>query len=374
MAGREVFGAEEKEAVLEVLSRGVLFRYGFPEERGGVFKVRQFEEAFSSYAGSKYSLGVSSGSSALKVALEALDLPRGKEVITPCFTFVATIEAIEEAGFKPVLCEIDETFNLSPEDVKQKITKDTAALVPVHMMGASARINEIMEIAQERKLRVVEDACQSTGASFKGRKLGTFGDMGCFSFDYVKVMTTGEGGMVTTNNEQLYKQADFYHDHGHPHLPDTGRGDEKRARKGFNYRMNEIQGALGIVQLKKLDYIVARQRENKKKIKAEIENAGGLKFRHILDEQGDISTFLTFLLPDKAKAERFRDKMKECGVAPATLNYWHFTANIEIAGGAFPKSEEILSRSISLEIKTNMEESLIDRITESVKSTAEKIL
>jgi len=374
MAGREVFGAEEREAVIDVLNRGVLFRYGFPKERGEVFKVREFEEAFSSYTGAGYSLGVSSGSSALKVALEALNLPPGKEVLTPCFTFVATIEAIEEAGFKPVLCDIDETFNISPEDIKRRITRDTVAIVPVHMMGACAAIDSIVEIAREKQLKVVEDTCQSTGASFTGKKLGTFGDMGCFSFDYVKVMTTGEGGMVVTDNRELYMQADAYHDHGHPHLPDTGRGDERRARKGFNYRMNEIQGAIGLVQLNKMDHIVGKQRENKKTIKTEIENTGGMDFRRLLDGEGEIATFLTFLLPDKDKAERFKEKLKDYGTVPATLNYWHFTANIEIAGGSFPVSEAILSRSVSLEIKTSMDESLLSKTVDSVKKSARDVL
>ncbi|HNS32189.1 MAG TPA: DegT/DnrJ/EryC1/StrS family aminotransferase, partial [bacterium] len=193
-------------------------------------------------------------------------------------------------------------------------------------------------------------------------------------FDYVKVMTTGEGGIVVTDNAELYRQADCYHDHGHPHLPDTGRGDERRARKGFNYRMNEIQGALGIIQLKKLDYIVSRQRENKKKIKSGIRDIGGLEFRHLLDEEGEISTFLTFLLPGREKAEQFKDRMKAHGTVPATLNYWHFTANIEIAGGTFPKSEAILSRSVSLEIKTNMENEVIEKTVDSIRKSAKEVL
>jgi 8-amino-3,8-dideoxy-alpha-D-manno-octulosonate transaminase len=287
---------------------------------------------------------------------------------------VATIEAIEEAGFKPVLCEIDETFNISPEDIRRKTNSKTVAIMPVHMMGAAASIEEIMDFAREKKLRVVEDTCQSTGASLKGKKLGTFGDMGCYSFDYVKVMTTGEGGIVVTDCPELFRQADCYHDHGHPHLPATGRGDEKRARKGFNFRMNEIQGALGIVQLKKLDYIVSRQRENKKAIKDMISKTGGIEFRRLLDSEGDISTFLTLLLPDSERAAKFRDRMKHYGTVPATLNYWHFIANIEIAGGAFPKSEEILSRSVSLEIRTNMGEPEISRIADSIQKSSKDVL
>lgn len=374
MAGREVFGREEMEEVLDVLKRGVLFRYGFDKEREGVFKVRQFEEAFAGYVGSRYALGVSSGSAALKVALEALNISEGKEVLTPCFTFVATIEAIEEAGLKPVLCEIDHSLNISPSDIKKKITEDTVAIMPVHMMGVSAKMDKIMEIARENNLYVIEDACQSTGASFRGKKVGTFGDAGCFSFDYVKVMTTGEGGMVVTDKEEIYKQAEFYHDHGHPHLTGVGRGEEKRMRKGFNYRMNEIQGALGLAQLKKLDSVIERQRKNKKKIKEEIQKIGGIEFRELPDEEGEIATFLTIFLKDKNQAERFKDVMKENGIAPAILNYWHFIANIEIAGGSFPESQSILEKSVSIEIKTLMDDSTIDRIIETFKKAARTLL
>lgn len=370
MAGREVFGKEELEEVIDVLKRGVLFRYGFDKEREGIFKVKEFEEEFAKYVGSKYALGVSSGSAALKVALEALNLPEGKEVLVPSFTFVATIEAIEEAGLKPVLCEIDHSLNISPEDIKKKITKDTVAIMPVHMMGSSAKMDKILQIARENNLFIIEDACQATGASFKGKKVGTFGELGAFSFDYVKVMTTGEGGMVVTDNEELYKQAEFYHDHGHPHLTGVGRGEERRERKGFNYRMNEIQGALGLAQLKKLDGVIARQKENKKAIKEEIKNIGGIEFRELPDENGEIATFLTIFLKNNEQAEKFKGVMKENGVAPAILNYWHFIANIEIAGGSFPSSQSILERSVSIEIKTVMDNSLIDRIIEVFKKAA----
>ncbi|MCK9265857.1 DegT/DnrJ/EryC1/StrS family aminotransferase [bacterium] len=368
MAGREVFDKEEMEAIVGVVKRGVFFRYGYPQEREGIYCVDDFEKSFASYAGARHALGVNSGSSSLKVALEALNLPKGKEVLTPCFTFVATIESIEEAGLKPVLCDIDKTFNISPQDIKRRITKDTVAIMPVHMMGAAADIKEIIDIAKENNLKVVEDTCQSTGASLEGKKLGTFGDFGCFSFDYAKVMTTGEGGILVTNSEELYKQADWYHDHGHTHMSDVPRGVEPRARKGFNYRMNELQGALGVVQLKKLNYIISKQRDNKRRIKNELQNIDGLEFRQLLDKDGDIATFLTILLPDKEKAEELKSKMIESNVTPATLNYWHFTANIEIAGGgSFPESEALLSRSVSIEIKTIMTEEEISKVASSIK-------
>lgn len=374
MAGREVFGKEEIEEVMDVLKRGVFFRYGFDKERENVFKVKLFEEDFARYVGSGYALGVGSGSATLKVALEAFNIPKGKEVLAPSFTFVASIEAIEEAGLKPVLCDIDRSLNISPEDIKKKITKDTAAIMPVHMMGSIARMDEIMKIAKENRVFVVEDACQSTGASLNGKKAGTFGDFGCFSFDYVKVMTTGEGGMVITDNEEYFKQAEYYHDHGHPHLAGVGRGEEPRMRKGFNFRMNEIQGAIGLAQLKKIEDVISRQRANKRVIKTEIRNIGGIEFRELPDENGEIATFLAVFLEDKEKADKFKAVMKENDVAPAILNYWHFVANMEIAGGSFPVSQSILDKSVAIEIKTVMSESLLGKITDTFKKAAKAVL
>ncbi|MGC8977322.1 MAG: DegT/DnrJ/EryC1/StrS family aminotransferase [Candidatus Ratteibacteria bacterium] len=374
MAGRELFGEEEIKEVVDVLRRKVLFRYGFDKEREGIYKVKEFEDEFKKYIGSKYALGLSSGTAALKVAIESLNLPKGKEIITQCFTFVATVEAIEESGFKVVLCEIDKSLNIDIEDLERKITKDTCCIIPVNMMGCSGKIDQVIQLAKSKNLKVIEDNCQSTGASYFGKKLGTFGDIGCFSFDYVKVMTTGEGGMLVTDDEQIYKQAEYYHDHGHPHLPNIGRGEEKRMRKGFNFRMNEIQGALGLVQLKKLPEIIKRQRENKKKIKEGIKDINGIEFRYIPDIDGDIATFLTFYLPNRKKAEKFKEKMKENGVNPAILNYWHFIANIEIAGGKFPKSQDILERMISIEIKTIMSEDEISRIIDVIRKVAKNII
>ncbi|MCM8804207.1 MAG: DegT/DnrJ/EryC1/StrS family aminotransferase [Candidatus Omnitrophica bacterium] len=374
MAGREVFGDEEIKEVVDVLKRKVLFRYGFDKEREGIYKVKEFEDEFKKYIGSRYALGVSSGSSALKIAIESLNLPKGKEIITQSFTFVATVEAIKESGFKPVLCEIDKSLNIDIQDIERKITKNTVAIIPVNMMGCSGKIDEVIKLAKSRNLKVIEDNCQSTGASYKGKKLGTFGDIGCFSFDYVKVMTTGEGGMIVTDDEEIYKQAEYYHDHGHPHLPNLSRGEEKRMREGFNFRMNEIQGALGIVQLKKLPEIIKMQKENKKKIKEGIKDINGIEFREIPDPEGDIATFLTFYLQTKEKAEKFKEKMRENCVNPAILNYWHFIANIEIVGGDFPKSREILDKMVSIEIKTIMTDNEISKIIDVIRKVAKQII
>jgi len=196
MAGAELIGSEEMKEVMDVLETGVLMRYGFDRERKGVFKVREFEEEFARYCGARCALGVTSGSSALKVALTAMDICPGDEVIVPAFTFLATYEAVLEVGAIPVMADIDETLNLDPASVEKRITPYTKAIIPVHMCGSGAHIDKIVDIARVYQLLVLEDNAQACGGSFKGKKLGTFGDMGIFSFDYYKTLTTGEGGMV----------------------------------------------------------------------------------------------------------------------------------------------------------------------------------
>ncbi len=368
MPGREVFGEEEIQQVTEVLKRGVLFRYGFDAQRQGVFMVSQFEKKFAEYTGSRYALGVNSGTAALKTALEGLNLPKKTKVLTPCFTFVATIESIEEAGLKPVLCEIDESLNISMNDIENQIDRKTSAILPVHMMGSACDMSEIMGLSDQFNLSVVEDTCQATGATYKGRRLGTFGKYGCFSFDYVKVLTTGEGGMVVTDDEKLYRQADWYHDHGHPHRTDVGRGVEERMRKGTNFRMSEIQGAIGLAQLEKLPSIIERHKKNKAILKQVLSGYDFITFRKHHDENGEIATFLAFFLPDARRAERFKEKMKENGINPGILNYWHFFANIQSVRTRrkFEKSRKILERTVVIEILVKMD-------AEKIADTIDKI-
>lgn len=171
----------------------MLFRYEFADQRQGVYMVRRFEEEFAAYTGASHALAVTSGSAALKVALAAMGVGYGDEVITQGFTFVATWEAILDCGAKPVFCEVDESLCLDPEDLKKKITDKTRCIVPVHMMGAQARINEIMDIAKQAGIPVLEDTAQAAGCTLKGKHVGTFGAMGTFSFDSVKTLTCGEG-------------------------------------------------------------------------------------------------------------------------------------------------------------------------------------
>jgi 8-amino-3,8-dideoxy-alpha-D-manno-octulosonate transaminase len=330
--GFEIFGAEEKQQVLEVLDSGVLFRYEFAAQRKGVWKVLEFEKAFAAYTGATYAQAVTSGTAALKVALTALGVGAGDEVITQGFTFVATWEAILDCGAIPVFTEVDLTLNMDPSDLEKKITPRTKAIIPVHMMGAQARITEIKAIADRHNIPVIEDTAQAAGARLGGRHLGSFGAIGTFSFDAVKTMTTGEGGMCITSDQRLWQRMSEYQDHGHDHVPNPGgRGGEGRPFIGFNYRMMEIQGAIGLAQLAKLDGIVAAQQCNKQFYQEAVSTLPGVEFREILDNDGDSATFLTFFLPDKERTTAVNQVLRDHGVGAVrwSENGWHYYPNWE---------------------------------------------
>ncbi|NMD04232.1 MAG: DegT/DnrJ/EryC1/StrS family aminotransferase, partial [Deltaproteobacteria bacterium] len=393
MAGAELIGQEEIKEVVEILETGVLMRYGFDAQRKGMFKVREFEEAFAKYCGTNYALGVTSGSAALKVALTALDIGPGDDVLVPAFTFLATYEAVMEVGAIPIMVDIDETLNLDPKEIAKKKTPYTKAVIPVHMCGSAACIDTILEEARKHKLLVLEDNAQGCGANFKGKKLGSFGDMGCFSFDYVKTVTTGEGGMVITNNKDLYHRAEWYHDHGHDHNPKVSRALEGRTILGFNYRMNELQGALGLAQLRKLDYICSEQRKNKKIIKDALAQVPGVQFRKLPDPEGDSATFLAFNLPEEGVALTYQKLLAAEGVDTVCYknNLWHYVPNwehflarstaiskkypfadpsykgkIEYSRASIPYAEDILGRTLVIQIMVKMGQEKLDSIRKAI--------
>jgi len=394
MAGAELIGKEEIKEVMDVLQTGILMRYGFDNERKGIFKVREFEGAFAKYCGVGYALGVTSGSAALKVALTAMDVGPGDEVLVPAFTFLATYEAVMEVGAIPVMVDIDDTLNLDPQEIEKKKTPYTKAVIPVHMCGSAANIDKIMEVARKNKLLVLEDNAQGCGASFKGKKLGSFGDMGSFSFDYVKTVTTGEGGMVITNSLDLYHRAEWYHDHGHDHNPKVSRALEGRTILGFNYRMNELQGALGLAQLRKLDYIVAEQKKNKKIIKDALAQVPGVKFRNLPDPEGDSATFLAFNLPDENQAQKFQNVLAAEGVDTVCYkkNLWHYVPNwehflarstanskkypftdptykgkIAYSRESIPRAEDLLGRTLVMGISVKMSAEKLNQIKKGIE-------
>jgi len=396
--GFEIFGAEEKQQVLEVLESGVLFRYEFAAQRKGVWKVLEFERAFAAYTGTTHAQAVTSGTAALKVALAALGVGAGDEVITQGFTFVATWEAILDCGAVPVFTEVDLTLNMDPADLEKKITPKTKAIIPVHMMGAQARIEAIKAIADRHHIPVIEDTAQAAGGRLQGRHLGSFGAIGTFSFDAVKTMTTGEGGMCITSDAALWQRMSEYQDHGHDHAANPGgRGGEGRPFIGFNYRMMEIQGAIGLAQLAKLDGIVAAQKTNKAFFQEAVSVLPGVVFREILDAQGDSATFLTFLLPDKERATMVNQVLRDQGVGAVrwSENGWHYYPNWEhllegktyCQGGwpfsahgkrrivydpqALPASAAILERALTYQVPILLPEDQKTKIAAALKKAAQ---
>jgi len=218
MPGFELFGAEERKEVNDVLETGILMRYGFDGPRKGIWKAKELELAITETFGCKYAQLTSSGTAALTTAMAALGIGAGDEVIMPSFTFVASFEAVLSVGAIPVLVEVDETLTLDPAAVKNAITPRTKCVMPVHMCGSMADLDALQAICKAHNLLLLEDACQSIGGTYKGKSLGTIGDAGTFSFDFVKMITCAEGGVVMTNNEEIFTKSDGYTDHGHDHL------------------------------------------------------------------------------------------------------------------------------------------------------------
>ncbi len=326
MPGFEIFGDEERKEVLDVLETGVLFRYGFDQARKGHWKAGTFEKEMAEKIGAGYCHLCSSGTAALSVALAACGIGAGDEVIVPPFTFVATIEAVMSAGAVPVFADIDETLCLDSGSLEKVLTPRTKAVLVVHMCGAMAEIDRIKAFCDQKGLLLMEDACQALGGTFQGKCLGTFGKVGCFSFDPVKTVTCGEGGAIITDDRKIYETADAYADHGHDHMGND-RGAEGHAIMGANFRISELNAAVGLAQLRKLDWILETQRAHKGEVKDALKKIPGLKFRKIPDEKGDSATFLSFLLPNETMAVKASGALAAAGVDACFYwydNNWHY--------------------------------------------------
>ena len=299
MPGFELINNEERRAVNSIFKNGgVLFAHGFEKIRKN-FHVREFEKKTINFFRCKHALAVTSGTAAIKIGLKALNVKPGDEVITQAFNFIATVEAIIDIGAKPVLVNVDQTLNMDIQDLKKKITKKTKVVLPVHMLGYPCDMRKIKKICKENKLKILEDNCESIGGKYEKKFLGTIGDIGVLSLDFGKTITTGEGGMILTNNRRYYNYCKQYHDHGHKNLKSLSRGNDKVSIPGFNYRMTELQGAIGKVQLKKLNTLLT---DNKKKymiIKDTIKN-----FEHRSMSENGLSNFDNFIFFIKNNREK----------------------------------------------------------------------
>lgn len=303
-----------------------LFRYYNPKPS----KVAAAEKAMLDLVGTKYCLAVNSCTSALVASYRALGVGAGDEVIVPAYTFFATSATVASSNGIPVIVEVDETLCLDPEAIEAAITSRTKAIVPVHMRGAPAQMDAIMDIANKKGIPVVEDVAQAGGGSFGGKRLGSIGTMGCFSFDYYKVIVSGEGGFITTDDEWLYTRAQSWHDCAACWRPDRFAKERQEGELfcGENYRMSELEGAVALAQIKRADEMLTGYRRAKKQIKDSIETLPGLSFRHLTDEGGDTGICLVMFLRD-ADATRRAIKCLQAegvpagGVYDSKIRDWH---------------------------------------------------
>lgn len=320
MPGTELFGNEERKEINDVLETGILFRYNHDQQRQGIWKARDFEAEVRVITGARYAHAVSSGSTAVSTALAAAGIGTGDEVIVPPFTYIATIEAVLMVGAIPVFAEIDDTLCLSAEGIKKALTPNTKGICLVHMCGGMADMDAIMALVEEHNLILVEDAGQAFAASYKGTYTGLFGKAGSYSFDFFKIATAGEGGVLVTNDEATYKLADSYSDHGHDHVGNN-RGMEQHPIIGFNYRISELHAAVGVAQTRKVPGIRAANRKHKALLVELLSATEGLSFARLADADGDSATFLNLLLPDTETAQRTVAALNQAGVGG--FNYWY---------------------------------------------------
>ena len=325
MPGFELFGEEERKEVNDVMETGILMRYGFDGPRKGIWKAKQLESAIQDTFNVKYTQLTSSGTSALTTAMAALGIGAGDEIIMPVFTFVASFEAVLSVGAIPVLVDIDESLTLNPAAVEKAITPKTKCVMPVHMCGSMADLDALKAICEKHNLILLEDACQAIGGSYKGKALGTIGHAGTFSFDFVKTITCGEGGVVMTNDQAVYLKCDGYTDHGHDHLG-KDRGADQHPFVGYNYRISELHAAVGLAQIRKLQTFLSIQQSNKKILKEKLASVPGITFRVLPDEAGDNASHLSFFLPSEDEARAVTKAMQENGFGAFYWydNNWHY--------------------------------------------------
>jgi 8-amino-3,8-dideoxy-alpha-D-manno-octulosonate transaminase len=398
MPGFELWSDKERKELNDVLETGILMRYGFDGPRKGIWKSKELEAAICETFGCKYAQLTSSGTSALTTVMSALGIGYGDEIITPSFTFVASFEAIMSVGAVPVLVDIDDTLTLDPVAVQKAITPKTKAIMPVHMCGSMADMDALVAICKEHKLILLEDACQSIGASHKGRMLGTIGDAGTFSFDFVKTMTCGEGGVVMTNNEDLYIKSDGYTDHGHDHKG-ADRGADLHPFIGYNYRISELHAAVGLAQVRRLPEFLAIQKKNQALLKEILAQVPEVSFRRLPDPNGDSCTFLSWFLPTADITKSVVDELKSQGILAGSFywfdNNWHYirkwdhlknsiTLNalhpelkariMEEANKDFAASDAIMGRCISTAISLVWTEAQIREKGQRIVDTINKVL
>lgn len=383
MPGYEVFGREEQEAVNEIftLSNGVLFAHGFDGLRNGIFKVREYEREFALKFGFDFGQAVSSGTAAIHVALKAAGIKPGDEVITQAHTYIATVEGIMSVGAVPVIVDIDHSLNMCVNSFKAAITRKTKAVMPVHMLGDMANMVEIVKIAERHSLIVIEDCAQGLGASIENKVAGSYSLVSAFSTDAGKTLNTGEGGMVLTNKKEIFELSRAIHDHGHSYKAGIPRGLDPAMTLGFNYRMSELNAAVGLAQLRKFDLIVLKQRENRQKLAKKLVELSG-NFRSTFEGHISAGDTLVLFSENAETATLIGNRLKNLGIGTKNLPdamRWHFSKYWEHLVGYNKKfdkafragwkdSASILEKSIAIGISVKWNDDDIERISKGILS------
>jgi 8-amino-3,8-dideoxy-alpha-D-manno-octulosonate transaminase len=385
-------GREEEEAVLEVLRSKRLFRYYGPTP--GPSRVAELEEAFAALIGVKHCAAVSSGSASLMCALAGLGVGPGDEVIVPAYTWIASASAVVAMGAVPILAEVDESLTLDPADVRRKISRYTKAIIPVHMRGAPSHMNELMAIAREHNLTVLEDVAQADGGSYHGQRLGSIGDVGAFSLQFNKIITCGEGGLVTTNDDGILRRVLMYND------VVGGQRNNVPASEilpGINFRMSELQGAVALVQLGRLDDLLRDMRRRNAEIKDGITGVArqkGVEFRRSNDPDGDTGIALIFFVPTPERAAFITEALEAEGVdafvlyRPDNVDYhiyahwspilgqrtwsanggpwrWH-EGKVDYSPDVCPRTLDLLGRAVHLDVSPDLSDQNVAEIIAAV--------
>ncbi len=389
--GATYYDKEEIDAVTEVLRYQSPYRFYGPRFLNVTGK---FEKEFAGYVGTKHALAVSSGTAALHTALVSLGVGPGSEVILPTYGWVSCPSAIVAAGAKPVLANVDDSLTLDPEDVKKRITGRTKAIMAVHIRGAPCDLDGLSSVAKERGVMLLEDVAQCGGGSYHGKKLGSVGDVGSFSFQLNKMITAGEGGAIATDNESFYQRGLMFHDVGTPFrgLSEKNLKLTVRPFPGVNYRTNEIASAVLRVQLKKMDAIVSKTRRNKRRVLKGISGVHRIKLRRENDPGGEVGVALIFFVETPEKARLFRDALvaenirRPSGSYPGVVYqpgkddghvypHWsHLIGGLDGMAAEYKPSLELLARGVHLDISPiDTQEDLGDMV-DGIRKVAKALL
>lgn len=387
-------GKEEEEAVLDVVRKGSLFRYYGPQVPT---HVTQLEGWARQFYGVKHALAVNSGTGALCTAMSALQIGPGCEVIVPAFLWVSTVTAIVQCNAIPVVCEIDDSFNMDAADLRKKITQHTKLIVTVHMAGTPCDMGAIMQVANEHKVPVLEDCAQCNGGSFQGRKVGAFGKVGIFSLQINKNVTAGEGGLLVTDDDALYRRLVATHDVGVPWENSAPNEASDVQFWGQGRRMGELAGSVANIQLRRLPDVVTHMRASKQRIKAALGDLPGVSFRRLNDADGDTGPFLILRFDNEGQARgaleglkknvrnvwrlceyglhiyhNIGSLVKKVPLSPAG-NPWSLPQNADSVydyrKGACPTSDELFAQSILITVPSKLTRAQEKEMTEAIRAS-----